>query len=289
MYRMRNYGLITISQGTGFSVGVDTIVGQNFDKFNLAPYYYYDHWITKDHGMSIVHKLIRMKCFSIFTDFLKTEKFCAMPTRPNLAKYHYDIEFDTPGLENEIDYDFKDMDYKIIKPGISTFADNLVNEIWPFLHIMWKSYGGYKLNLRFRKDWEYHEWGARNAAPLDADYIFEIDANGNWTADFKWDYQQDKTKEKWDDKFWITPQRTVSVSPDTYDAVWAQMDFTRDNSNAAIRARKLAWKGTEKTKQDPFNASIPIEFAKNNLEYLTIRELDYSFKYEWQGKGKWNV
>jgi radical SAM superfamily enzyme YgiQ (UPF0313 family) len=288
LYRMRNYGLIAISQGTGFSVGVDTIVGQNFDKFNLAPYYYYDHWITKDFGMSIAHKLIRMKCFSIFTDFLNTEKPCSKPTRHNLAKYHYDIEFDTPGVEHDIDYDYKDIDYKIIKPSISTFADNLVNEIWPFLHIMWKSYGGYKLNLRFRKDWEYQEWGARNAAPLDADYIFEIDADGNWSADFRWDYQQDKPKAQWEDKYWVTPEQKVLCSPDTWDKVWALMDFTRDNSNAAVRSRKLAWKGTDKKNKDPLNAHDPYEFAKQGLEYVAIRELDFSFKYDWKGTGKWN-
>ena len=91
LWRISNQGLIAVSQGTGFSVGVDTIVGQNFDKFNLLPFYYYDHWITKDLKQSIVHKLITMKCFSIFTDFLQTDKICSLPTRWNLRKKHYKI------------------------------------------------------------------------------------------------------------------------------------------------------------------------------------------------------
>ena len=184
LWRMRNFGITNISQGTGFSVGVDTIVGQNFDKFNLSPFYYYDHWITKDHKMSIVHKLIRMKSFSVYTDFLQTDLPCSKPTRPNLAKYHYDIEFDNPDTLNDIEYDYDDFDYDIIKPGISNFADSLCNEIWPFFRILWRTRGGYKMTLRFRKEWEYEEWGQRNAAPLNADYVFEIDDEGNWSADF---------------------------------------------------------------------------------------------------------
>jgi radical SAM superfamily enzyme YgiQ (UPF0313 family) len=287
MYRVRNQGLIAISQGTGFSVGVDTIVGQNFDKFNLSPFYYYDHWITKDYKMSIVHKLIRMKTFSIFTDLLKTEKVCSKPTRPNLAKFHYDIKFDNPDNEFDIEYDYDDFDYNIIKPGISNFADSLVNEIWPFLRIVWRTKGAYKLHLKFRKEWEYQEWGERNAAPLDADYIFEITDDGKWTADFKWKYQQDEYSD-WEDKYWIE-NGAMQMSPDPSSPVWSIMDFTRDNSNAVIRARKLAWKGdAEKKSKDPYNAYDFKKFKQDEKDFISVRNIDFSFEYEWQGKGDWS-
>jgi anaerobic magnesium-protoporphyrin IX monomethyl ester cyclase len=286
MYRVRNQGLIAISQGTGFSVGVDTIVGQNLDKFNLSPFYYYDHWITKDFKMSIVHKLIRMKSFSIFTDLLNTEKACSKPTRPNLAKFHYEVTFDNPDKELDIEYDYDDFNYNIIKPYISNFADSLVNEIWPFLRILWRTKGGYKLHLKFRKEWEYQEWGGRNAAPLDADYIFEITDDGVWTADFKWDYQQDPYND-WNDTYW-EHNGVTHVSPDGNSPVWSIMDFTRDNSNAAIRARKLAWKGTEKASRDPTNAHDPDVFREHEQEFLYTRNTDFSFKYAWQGNGEWN-
>lgn len=286
MYRVRNQGLIAISQGTGFSVGVDTIVGQNLDKFNLSPFYYYDHWITKDFKMSIVHKLIRMKSFSIFTDLLNTEKACSKPTRPNLAKFHYDVTFNNPDKELDIEYDYDDFNYNIIKPYISNFADSLVNEIWPFLRILWRTKGGYKLHLKFRKEWEYQEWGGRNAAPLDADYIFEITDDGVWTADFKWDYQQDPYND-WNDTYW-EHNGVTHVSPDGNSPIWSIMDFTRDNSNAAIRARKLAWKGTEKASRDPMNAHNPDEFREHEQEFLYTRNTDFSFKYAWQGNGEWN-
>ena len=288
LWRMRNFGITNISQGTGFSVGVDTIVGQNFDKFNLSPFYYYDHWITKDHKMSIVHKLIRMKSFSVYTDFLQTDLPCSKPTRPNLAKYHYDIEFDNPDTLNDIEYDYDDFDYDIIKPGISNFADSLCNEIWPFFRILWRTRGGYKMTLRFRKEWEYEEWGQRNAAPLNADYVFEIDDEGNWSADFWWDYQQDPY-DKWDDKFWIE-NGVQKMSVDPWSPVWAIMDFTRDNGNAVIRARKLAWKGDpDKKSKDPYSAYDKNVFAANEKAFLRTRNLDFSFKYEWKGKGKWIV
>jgi hypothetical protein len=287
LYRVKDQGLIAISQGTGFSVGVDTIVGQNFDKFNLSPFYYYDHWITKDHKLSIVHKLIRMKCFSIFTDLLNTEKICSKPTRHNLAKFHYNIEFLDPDKELEVRYDYDDFDYEIIKPGISNFADSLVNEIWPFLRVVWRTRGGYKLNLKFKKEWEYEEWGERNAAPLNAEYDFEIDDDGNWTADFWWDYQQDQYTD-WNDKYWIERGR-MQMSPDPWSPVWSIMDFTRDNSNSVVRARKLAWKGTDKAKQDPYNAFDLNTFRRHERDFLLARNMDFSFKYEWQGKGKWNV
>jgi|DEB0MinimDraft_10_1074344.scaffolds.fasta_scaffold01541_9 radical SAM superfamily enzyme YgiQ (UPF0313 family) len=286
LWRVRNKGLIAISQGTGFSVGVDTIVGQNFDKFNLSPFYYYDHWITKDFKMSIVHKLIRMKCFSIFTDFIKTEKTCSKPTRHNLAKKHYTIEFNHPDRENVIDYVSEDFDYNIIKPNIGNFADSLVNEIWPFLHIVWKIKGGYKLNLKFKKEWEYEEWGERNAAPLNAEYKFEIDDEGNWKADFGWDYRQDPYND-WNDKYWIE-NGFQKVSVDPWSPIWAIMDFTRDNGNAVVRARKLAWKGTDKAKRDPYDAFDRHVFREHEREFMKTRNIDFSFVYFWQGEGKWS-
>jgi hypothetical protein len=68
------------------------------------------------------------------------------------------------------------------------------------------------------------------------------------------------------------------------------MDFTRDNSNAAIRARRLAWKGDPNKKdKDPYNAYDKEVFKEHERMFLNYRNLDLSFKYSWQGKGKWDV
>jgi len=289
LWRNRNNNLVNIGQGTGFSVGVDTIVGQNFDKFNLHQWYYYDHWITKDHRATIVHKLIKMKTFSIFTDLMLAEKPIGRPTRHNLAERHYTIEFTDPTRQNEIEYVARDTDYNYIQPGISNFADSLVNEIWPFLHIIWKCRGGYKLHLKFNKEWEYEEWGARNAAPLYATYDFEIDDEGNWTADFWWDYQQDHVDYEWKDNRWQNDHGEWEEDIDPCGPVYCIMNFYGDNSNAATRARKLAWKGDDNKKhKDPWNAFDAIEFNKLKKVFKEYRSIDFSFKYDWQGMGKWD-
>jgi hypothetical protein len=289
LWRVRNQGLESIGQGTGFSVGLDTIVGQNLKKFGLADVYYYDHWIKEDFTASIVHKLIKMKTFSIFTDLLVTDSYCGRPTRHNLAKFHYTIEFNDPNKINEIEYDYAAVDYNIIKPNISNFADSLVNEVWPFLRVIWRTRGGYKLKLLFKPEWEYAEWGARNAAPLDAEYIFEIDDNGNWNADFKWDYQQTELDYEWKDDQWIDEYNNLQTSIETWGPVWGIVDFSRENSNAAARARKLAWKGTDLASKDPWNAHDPKWFEQAKREFMTTRHIDFSFKYAWKGSGKWDV
>jgi hypothetical protein len=289
IWRQRNQGLLNIGQGTGFSVGVDTIVGQNFDKFNLKQWYYYDHWITKDDKMSIAHKLIRMKCFSIYTDFLITEGEIGKPTRHNLRHRHYSIQWNDENKQKEIDYPRKDFNYDIIKPEISNFADSLVNEVWPLLHIMWRTRGGYKLNLKFNYEWELEEWGARNAAPLYANYDFEISDDGEWSADFWWDYKQTHTDYEYQDHEYPDENGNMILDPHTVGPVFTVMNFFGDNSNAAIRARKLAWKGDPNFKgKDPWSAFDSDWFSKVKQDFATARYHDYSFKYDWQGKGKWN-
>lgn len=288
LHRMRNYSITNIAQGTGFNVGVDTIVGQNFDKFNLLPFYYYDHWITKDFKASLAHKMIKNKCFSIFTDFLQTNLPCAKPTRHNLAKFHYKLDLKNPNKIYEIDYNYSDFDYQIIKPNINPFVDSLVNEIWPFLRIMWRTRGAYSLRLIFDKELDLHEFGKRGSVPLDAEYLFDIDEDGNWTADFKWDYEQDKKPEsEYKDVKWVE-NGVDFISADTTGPVWMIVDFTQDTSNSAIRARKLAWKDDPVLrKQDPANAHSLERIFELSKEFVKIRQLDFSFKYSWQGKGKW--
>lgn len=290
LWRMRNYGITNIAQGTGFIVGVDTIVGQNFDKFNILPFYFYNHWITKDFKASLAHKMIKNKCFSIFTDFLQTDLPCSKPTRANLAQYHYDIEFNDNERLYNLEYDYDDFDYQIIKPNISNFADSLVNEIWPFLRILWRTRGGYKLRLIFDKELDLIEFGERGSVPLDAEYIFEIDDNGNWVADFDWKFQQElKPESEYKDHRWTDHWGNEFVSADPIGPVWHIVDFSRDTSNSAVRARKLAWKGDpSKLDLDPTNAYKEEKFWELGKEFIKIRQLDFSFKYAWQGSGKWN-
>lgn len=290
LWRQRDKGLLSIGQGPGFGVGVDGIVGQNLKRFGLSNFYYYNHWIREDFGLSIVHKMVKQKMFSIFTDLLVTDPQCSKPTRHNLAKKHYKIEFDDPNQLNEIYYNYHEFDYNIIKTDKGNFVNTLVNEIWPFLRTVWRARGGYKLKLLFVPEWEYEEWGKRAAAPLNAEYLFEIDKNGNWNADFKWDYQQEHLDYEWNDVSWIDEYGIKHTSFETWGPVWGIVNFFTDNSNSAIRARKLAWKGDERFKdRDPWNAFDPNEFEIHKTEFKEIRNLDLSFSHEWKGKGHWDV
>jgi hypothetical protein len=290
MWRKRDKGLLSIGQGPGFGVGVDSIVGQNLERFGLANVYYYDHWIRKDFGLSIVHKMVKQKMFSIFTDLLVTHEACSKPTRHNLAERHYTIEFDDDTVLNEIEYDYYDFDYNIIKTDKGNFVNTLVNEIWPFLRVVWRARGGYKLKLLFVPEWEYAEWGERAAAPLNAEYLFEIDTAGNWSANFKWDYQQTHLDHEWEDHRWTDENGNERFEPNTWGPVWGLVNFYSDNSNAATRARRLAWKGDDKFKdRDPWDAFDVDTFTKEKQEFLKIRNLDLSFNHSWNGTGKWDV
>jgi len=287
LWRIKDKKLEAIAQGPGFNVGVDTIVGQNFDRFNLQDHYYFDHWITKDFKHSIMHKMIKMKCFSIFTDYLPTKYSCAKPHRPELAKRHYKIRFDNPNKEKQVEYNYEDFDYEIIKPGLGNFADSVINVIWPFLRILWRTRGGYQLHLIFDKELDRQEWGERGSAPLDAVYNFIIDDSGNWQADFSFDYQQPKYTD-WNDEKIDMGNGEYRIEPDTMGPVWSLMEFSQHTSNSVVRARKLAWKGDESKKhRDPHNAFDIEEFIRKKEFFHKNRDLDLSFSFDWQGNGSW--
>ena len=56
-----------------------------------------------------------------------------------------------------------------------------------------------------------------------------------------------------------------------------------------IRARKLAWmKDPAKKGRDPYNAFDSETFKEQQKQFYRFRDTDLSFKYEWQGSGKWD-
>ena len=282
LWRNRNNRLISVSQGAGFSVSVDSIVGQNFDKFGLAPLYYYNHWIKSDFTASIAHKLIKMKTFVIFTTQMSyiMESVCAMPLRPNLELKHYKLQYIDPTIVREMEYDYQDFDYDIIDHE-SPFAKSLMNEIWPFLKALWRGRGGYEIQLKFRPELELEEFGERNWAPLWANYHFYIDHYGNWEADFQFNYEQTH-------KDHVYPEDNASEP----GPVWMISDF-HDNSqvsSAAVRARKLAWRGDDSKKhRDPYKPWDEDKWNWKKQYYEDHKYLDFSFKKKWQGEGKWDL
>jgi hypothetical protein len=87
--------------------------------------------------------------------------------------------------------------------------------------------------------------------------VFSIDADGNWSANFKFDFKQDEN-------------------------AWRYQDYSRETSMSARRARILALPGSEGEVQ--WNHSIyDVHMAK--LEKL--KSTDFSFKYNYKENGKW--
>jgi hypothetical protein len=257
-----------ISTGIGFGQGPETITGQNPDKFNLSYHKYLGHWITKDHKLGGMHVLMRVKLISMFLDQMIFETPVGYPVRPNLRKKHYDIKFDTPDMQRDINYE--QFDYNIIQPNINPFADGLVNEIWPFLRMLWKTRGGYTATIQFSPELDTEEFGQQyGTGKYTATYKFTINDAGQWDADFNFDFKQHVD---------FDPYR----EPERQGAFFMQ-DFSRMTSNPALRARKLAkpsW-GMEGRTGEEFLDTMAEEAELNQT-------IDWSFKYDWKYSGDWS-
>ena len=266
LIRNRDMNINNMSTGIGFGQGPETITGQNPDRFNLSYQKYLGHWITKDFKMGGSHTLMRVKCMSIYLDQIIGDRKIGYPIRPNLKKFHYNIEYEND-IERDVEYE--NFDYNIIKTNINPYADGLVNEIWPFLRTLWRVRGGYATVIRFSPELDSAEFGnGYGTGKYTAEFKFKITTDGQWSADFKWDFIQ-----HWEiDSYRTAPRQ---------GPFFAQ-DFSNMTSNAAIRARRLAkpdW-GMEGRSATDYNDLFAEERELN-------KTIDWTFNYHWSGKGDW--
>jgi hypothetical protein len=266
LWRNRNMNINNIGAGVGYGLGLETIVGQNFEKFNVLDHKYMNHWISRDFRLGGTHVMIRVKCFNIFLDHLLSENKISYPFRENLKKFHYTVKFADPSIQNEIEFD--DFDYNIIKPNLNPFADSLVNEVWPMLRLLWKTRGAFSAKILFNPEIDLEEFGPQYGPGIFiAEYDFEILASGQWSADFKFDFTQ---------KSFIYPDDPERNGP------FRAQDYSRIKSSGATRARRIAkpeWGENGRTDSD---------FMKLlNEEKVLNQTLDFSFKLEWKGEGNW--
>lgn len=256
LWRMRNNNISNISTGVGFSVGPETIVGQNPSKFGISYYNYNKFWITNDFSMGGTHVLNRVKNITIFLDMWsnKTSAPVGYTVRPELPKNHYTIEFLDSTAIKEIEYE-SGFDYYIIKPNINPYADTLVNEIWPLLRILYKCFGGYKLTLKFNPEIDSLEFGRQHgSSDYYATHLFEINDKGEWNADFTYKYVQ---------------------NVDSQPPFQLQENYNL-NANTAKRAKILA------------RLDTPIDV--DNLiqeEHRLNNDVDFSFEHHYVGSGSW--
>ena len=215
------------------------------------------------------HVLTRVKSFNIFVDSLITEKSFTYPFRPELKKSHYTVSFHDASIQNEISYE--NFNYNIITTEINPYADSLVNEIWPILRTLWRARGGYDICIKFNPAIDFAEFGGHFGTGLyTAEYNFQIDKSGSWTADFKIDFVQEYDSIN-------DPREDYRHGP-----FFAQ-EFSRMQGNAAIRARQLAkpkWGENGRSHED-FDNLLNEEFYLNQIT-------NWNFNWSWNGQGNWN-
>lgn len=272
LWRIRNMNINNVGAGLGFGLGAETIVGQNPGKFNISDFRYQEHWITKDFSFGGTHVMSRVKAFYIFLDCMRgiTETEFGYPIRDNLAKEHYKIKLHDPSNIKEIEYE--KFDYNIIKPNINPFADALVNEMWMFFRMLWRTRGGYDAEIYFNPEIDLKEFGTQYGPPMyTAVFKFSINDAGQWSADFDFNFDQIKNK----------PYQ--EKDPDRCGPFYMN-DFSRLKSNTAIRARQLA-----KPEWDMENGKNDMEYwALIQEEFALNKVTDFSFNYHYIDTGDWS-
>ena len=272
LWRMRDMNINNVGAGVGYGMGPETIVGQNPHKFNISYQKYQGHWITNDFTKGGTHIMSRVKTFHMFIDFMQgcTKVPVGYPIRTSLARDHYEIKLDNPDTIREIEYE--KFDYNIIKTDINPFADTLVNEIWPFLRMLWRTRGGYEAEILFCPELDLLEFGSQfGPAMYNANIKFKINDDGIWTADFHYKFEQIDN-----------PDDDRERPPLGRKGAFYAQDYSRMKSNTAARARNLArpdW-GTDGRDGQDFADLLDEETLLNET-------IDFSFSHRYQGSGDW--
>ena len=273
LWRMRNMNINNAGLGVGYGLGPETIVGQNPHKFNISWHKYQGHWISNDFKIGGTHVMTRVKTFHMFADFLQgcSDVPIGYPVRVNLVKEHYNIKLNDPTCIKEIEYE--KFDYNIIKVNINPFADTLVNEMWPFFRMLWKTRGGYEAEVYFNPEIDLKEFGTQFGPGMyNAVYKFKITDDGKWDADF--DIKFDQIDNPFDDR---------ERPPVGRKGAFYAQDYSRLQSNTTKRARKLAkpsWSTEEGRSGQDFADLLDEEKLLNDT-------VDFTFKLHWVESGDW--
>ena len=276
MWRMRNNNVNNMGLGVGYGLGPETIVGQNPHAYNISWHKYQGHWITKDLAMGGPHVMTRVKTIHMWLDFFKncTDVPIGYPVRFSLAQDHYKIKLNHENLQKEMHYE--KFDYNIIPPvsDDNPFANQLVNEMWPFFRNLWRARGGFEAEVKFDPEIDLKEFGTQyGPAQYWATYKFKITDEGQWEADFDIKYEQ--VDNPLDDR---------PYPPEGRKGPFYAQDYSRMQSNTVKRARKLAkptW-STEEGRSGQDFADLLDEEAHLNAT------VDFSFHLQWQGSGDWS-
>lgn len=191
VWRLRNAGV----QNKGFgmcNLDESSPISLQRDLYNISPTPFGGTWMTNDCANTIAHRIIRYKSVQVLLNHYRLHR-----VRPQLAGSrgeqtgflsHYKLNYNIDNWIDDIPYEV-DFDFNIIKSNINPLADSLVNEIWPVLRVLWLATGPFTLALRFDPESDHPIYGdfryfPAGAGGIWADYKFNIDEHGNWSADF---------------------------------------------------------------------------------------------------------
>lgn len=273
MWRNRNNNLNNISSGVGMAVGPESIVGQNPARWGISSHKYMGHWMRQDLSFGGTHLMHRVKFMSIFLELANRESEFqwGYPVRESLRIEHYKIKFQDR-LPTVHDIEYEEFDYNIIKPNISPFADNLVNEIWPLVRMLYLTMGGFSIEVYFNPEIDQREFGLQYGPGMfTAKYIFNITHSGEWTADFTYKFDQN-----------VDNPTDTRPKDDPYYGPFFPQDYSYMTSNPALRARRLA------KPEWGMGSRRPEDWDGLFAECLELNKMDLSFTYDYKGSGKWS-
>jgi len=125
------------------------------------------------------------------------------------------------------------------------------------LRILWLARGGYETNINLKPQDLNNEFGDRLGCNFTASYIFKIDFDGNWTADFTFNFIEN-------------------------DNPWKYQDYSREESTSAKRARMLAI---------PNNKGEIVWNLRTYDKHLALieqlKKTNFSFEFKYNSHGKW--
>lgn len=258
IWRNRNTSIANIISETRFQIGSQTIVGQNPEKFGIMHSLHEYCHIREDLTMGLPQLTVRSKCWSMFLEELKSNRTISFLPRPDFKKYHYSLKYNDRKRLTPVD--FETFDYKIYNTD-NPWIDSIINEPFGFFRFLWKSRGGYKLQLNFSKELQQNEYGPSLSPDLSGRMIFEIDDLGNWIYDVDLKY--------------IQPENAWTTLPQSYY-------FGEESS--LKRARKHAkpeWGIDGITKEDYKELCLKTEELNKSL--------DLSFEIQENLKASWVI
>jgi len=251
IWRNKN-AIHSISVGHGFTEPPDTILSQNSEAYGLIKAYYQKNWINNTYTNSKFHRMLRIIFMNIFLQ--QAQGWDRTLEQQDLSQF-YTLSYQKINVIDNLEFENFNM-HIVNDTQLTSFANSLINEIWPLLRILWRTHQNYEFKLKITPEWCIKWFGDRLAGNLTIDYDFKIDANGVGYAIFDFDYKQD-------------------------EGAWIYSDYSDHQSVSAERARKLA------LHRNPIeDAELRREKNLKFLDHLT-KNVDFSFVYQLKKIIKW--